>query len=195
MWSRRSPPATACCRQAPTRPPGDVLSPGRRAPARGDLAAFAVLGRGQRARSASRAFASCRRSRDADRDRFARSSLLARSAASRVDGGDAPPDRAGLEGALAASRRDAIILIGGSGTGRRDRSVRELAQLGRVAFHGVGAGTRGDRRRSALSRTRPVLIVPGRLDAALAVWLTLGRRMLARLRRTQRRRARPSPWC
>jgi molybdopterin biosynthesis enzyme len=28
---------------------------------------------------------------------------------------------------------------------------------------------------------RPVLVVPGRLDAALAVWLTLGRRMLARL--------------
>jgi molybdopterin biosynthesis enzyme len=28
---------------------------------------------------------------------------------------------------------------------------------------------------------RPVLIVPGRLDAALAVWLTLGRRMLTRL--------------
>ena len=28
---------------------------------------------------------------------------------------------------------------------------------------------------------RPVLLLPGRLDAALAVWLTLGRRMLARL--------------
>ncbi len=27
----------------------------------------------------------------------------------------------------------------------------------------------------------PVLVVPGRLDAALAVWLTLGRRMLALL--------------
>jgi len=28
---------------------------------------------------------------------------------------------------------------------------------------------------------RPVLLVPGRLDAALAVWLTLGRHLLARL--------------
>jgi molybdopterin biosynthesis enzyme len=27
----------------------------------------------------------------------------------------------------------------------------------------------------------PVLVLPGRLDAALAVWLTLGRRLLARL--------------
>ena len=29
--------------------------------------------------------------------------------------------------------------------------------------------------------TRPVLLLPGRLDAALAVWLTIGRRMLQRL--------------
>jgi molybdopterin biosynthesis enzyme len=28
---------------------------------------------------------------------------------------------------------------------------------------------------------RPVLLVPGRLDAALAVWLTLGRHLVARL--------------
>jgi molybdopterin biosynthesis enzyme len=28
---------------------------------------------------------------------------------------------------------------------------------------------------------RPVLLLPGRLDAALAVWLTLGRRLMARL--------------
>ena len=35
--------------------------------------------------------------------------------------------------------------------------------------------------RSATIGSRPVLLLPGRLDAALAGWLTVGRRMLARL--------------
>jgi molybdopterin biosynthesis enzyme len=46
-------------------------------------------------------------------------------------------DRAGVDGALAVPDT-AVILIGGSGSGRRDRSVTELAHLGEVAFHGVG---------------------------------------------------------
>jgi molybdopterin biosynthesis enzyme len=74
----------------------------------------------------------------------------------------------------------AVMLIGGSGSGRRDDSVRELARLGSVAFHGV-ALTPGETAAFGIFQQRPVLIVPGRLDAALAVWLTLGRRMLARL--------------
>jgi molybdopterin molybdotransferase len=74
----------------------------------------------------------------------------------------------------------AVILIGGSGSGRRDDSVRELARRGSVAFHGVGL-TPGETAAFGMIGQRPVLIVPGRPDAALAVWLTLGRRMLARL--------------
>lgn len=73
-----------------------------------------------------------------------------------------------------------VILIGGSGSGRRDDSVRELARHGSVAFHGV-ALTPGETAAFGMFEERPVLIVPGRLDAALAVWLTLGRRMVARL--------------
>jgi molybdopterin biosynthesis enzyme len=92
----------------------------------------------------------------------------------------APPDVAGLESAIADAEQDAIILIGGSGSGRRDRSVIELAKLGSVAFHGVGLAP-GETAAFGMIDRRPVLIVPGRLDAALAVWLTLGRRMLARL--------------
>ena len=92
----------------------------------------------------------------------------------------APADRAGLEGAVADSEQDAVILIGGSGSGRRDRSVIDLARLGSVAFHGVGLAP-GETAALGKVGQRPVLIVPGRLDAALAVWLTLGRRMLARL--------------
>jgi molybdopterin biosynthesis enzyme len=92
----------------------------------------------------------------------------------------ARPDRADLEGTIAASEQDAIILIGGSGSGRRDRSVIDLAKLGSVAFHGVALAP-GETTAFGTVAQRPVLIVPGRLDAALAVWLTLGRRMLARL--------------
>ncbi len=92
----------------------------------------------------------------------------------------APPDAVGLDGAMAVAEQDAIILVGGSGSGRRDRSVIELAKLGEVAFHGVGLAP-GETAAFGKIGERPVLIVPGRLDAALAVWLTLGRRMLARL--------------
>jgi molybdopterin biosynthesis enzyme len=92
----------------------------------------------------------------------------------------APPDVAGLDSAIADAEQDAIILVGGSGSGRRDRSVVDLARLGTVAFHGVGLAP-GETAAFGTIGQRPVLIVPGRLDAALAVWLTLGRRMLARL--------------
>jgi molybdopterin biosynthesis enzyme len=85
-----------------------------------------------------------------------------------------------LEDALAADDCDAVIIVGGSGSGRRDRSVRALSQVGTVAVHGVGLMP-GETAAIGEVGTRPVLIVPGRLDAALAVWLTLGRRLLARL--------------
>jgi molybdopterin biosynthesis enzyme len=89
-------------------------------------------------------------------------------------------DSAHLEGVLADQDNDAIIIVGGSGVGRRDRAVRELAQHGEVAFHGVGLMP-GETAAFGMIGPRPVLVVPGRLDAALAVWLTLGRRMLMRL--------------
>jgi molybdopterin biosynthesis enzyme len=82
--------------------------------------------------------------------------------------------------ATASADHDATILVGGSGAGRRDQTVRELARRGTVAFHGVGL-TPGETAAFATIDQRPVLVVPGRLDAALAVWLTLGRCLLARL--------------
>ena len=80
----------------------------------------------------------------------------------------------------APSTPSVVMLIGGSGSGRRDDSVRELAQHGSVAFHGVALAP-GETAAFGMFERRPVLIVPSRLDAALAVWLTLGRRMLVRL--------------
>ena len=73
-----------------------------------------------------------------------------------------------------------MIVVGGSGGGRRDRSIRALARRGRVLFHGVGLAP-GETAGFGKVGERPVLIVPGRLDAALAVWVTLGRCLVARL--------------
>jgi molybdopterin molybdotransferase len=97
-------------------------------------------------------------------------------------GGAATLDDAGgdLGAALADKAVDAIIAIGGTGSGRNDASVQALARAGRVAMHGL-ALTPGETAALGFVGPRPVLLLPGRLDAALSVWLVVGRRMLARL--------------
>ena len=97
-------------------------------------------------------------------------------------GGVVRLDEAGRDfnGVLAAETADAIVAIGGTGSGRNDASVRTLAREGRLAVHGM-ALTPGETAALGFVGPRPVLLLPGRLDAALAVWLTVGRRMLDRL--------------
>ena len=85
-----------------------------------------------------------------------------------------------LEAALNDGDADAVVAIGGTGGGRNDQSVRTLARAGQVAFHGI-AITPGETTALGFAGGRPVLLLPGRIDAALAGWLTIGRRMLARL--------------
>jgi molybdopterin biosynthesis enzyme len=75
---------------------------------------------------------------------------------------------------------DALIAIGGTGTGRNDASARTLAAVGRVEVHGI-ALLPGETAAFGSSGARPVLLIPGRFDAALAVWLTLGRALVRRL--------------
>jgi len=108
----------------------------------------------------------------------------ARLVASDIEyrGGTAPLDDVGrnLNVALAADSVDAIVAIGGTGSGRNDASVQMLARTGRVTIHGMGL-TPGETAALGFVGPRPVLLLPGRLDAALSVWLTVGRRMLARL--------------
>ena len=97
-------------------------------------------------------------------------------------GGAARLDDAGrdLGAVLAAESADFIIVIGGTGTGRNDNSVQVLARETRLAVHGV-AMTPGETAAIGFAGPRPVLVLPGRLDAALSVWLTIGRRLLDRL--------------
>ncbi|HEX5213756.1 MAG TPA: molybdopterin-binding protein [Pseudolabrys sp.] len=75
---------------------------------------------------------------------------------------------------------DAVIAIGGTGSGRNDSSAQILDRAGRVAVHGIGL-TPGETAAFGFAASKPVLLLPGRLDAALAVWMTVGRHMLGRL--------------
>jgi len=85
-----------------------------------------------------------------------------------------------LDSVLCDEDVDAIVFMGGTGSGRNDKSVWSLARAGRVSAHGIALSP-GETAAFGIAESRPVLVLPGRLDAVLAVWLTLGRRMLARL--------------
>lgn len=94
-----------------------------------------------------------------------------------------PPDAAAaqtFEAALHHEAADAVIAIGGTGEGSGDGNVRALAALGELRFHGLGVSP-GETTAFGFVGSRPVLLVPGRLDATLAMWLLLGRAMLMRL--------------
>jgi molybdopterin molybdotransferase len=75
---------------------------------------------------------------------------------------------------------DAILVLGGTGSGTPDTSVIALAKAGRVALHGVGL-IPGETAAFGLVGARTVLLLPGRFDAALAAWLTLGQHWLKKL--------------
>jgi molybdopterin biosynthesis enzyme len=98
----------------------------------------------------------------------------------RILGDELGTSDARLDDVLLDDTTDAIIAIGGTGGGRHDTSVHALARVGRVEAHGI-APSPGETAAFGFVGPRPVLILPGRLDAALAVWLVLGRRILARL--------------
>lgn len=91
-----------------------------------------------------------------------------------------PGHASGLDDVFLDKDTDAIIVVGGSGVGERDRSVDALARLGQLAFHGVGLAP-GETTAFGIAGSCPILVVPGRLDAALAAWLVLGRYMMSRL--------------
>jgi len=94
-------------------------------------------------------------------------------------------DEAGrdLGGVLAAENTDAVIVVGGTGNGRNDNGVQILARDARLAVHGMAVSP-GETAALGFAGQRPVLMLPGRLDSALAVWLLVGRRILERLSAT-----------
>jgi molybdopterin molybdotransferase len=85
-----------------------------------------------------------------------------------------------LEHVLRTADADAVVVIGGTGCGQHDRAVATLASVGAVEVHGIGL-IPGETSAFGILGARPALLLPGRLDAALAAWHVLGRAMLARL--------------
>ncbi|HKA82129.1 MAG TPA: molybdopterin-binding protein [Xanthobacteraceae bacterium] len=89
-------------------------------------------------------------------------------------------DEMALDAALADAGVDAVVVVGGTGSGRHDASVTALARVGRVEAHGIALAP-GETAAFGMVGSRPILLLPGRLDAALAVWLVIGRWLMARL--------------
>jgi molybdopterin biosynthesis enzyme len=75
---------------------------------------------------------------------------------------------------------DAIVAIGGTGMGHGDASVTALARLGHLDIHGMAIRP-GETAALGTIDAHPVLLLPGRLDAALSAWLLVGRHLQARL--------------
>jgi len=72
---------------------------------------------------------------------------------------------------------DAIVAVGGTGAGRNDSSVIRLAKAGRVDIHGFGLSP-GETSALGSVGKQPVLLLPARLDAALAAFLVVGEALL-----------------
>jgi molybdopterin biosynthesis enzyme len=89
-------------------------------------------------------------------------------------------DGANLQEALREGDADAVIAIGGTGSGERDDTVTTLAANGTLFCHGIAIAP-GATAAFGFAGAKPVLLVPGRLDAAIACWLLIGAHMLARL--------------
>jgi molybdopterin biosynthesis enzyme len=85
-----------------------------------------------------------------------------------------------VEQTLGSADCDAVVAVGGTGCGEGDCAVMSLRAVGNVAAHGIGL-VPGETAAFGTAGSRPVLLAPGRLDAALAVWHLLGRALLARL--------------
>jgi molybdopterin molybdotransferase len=93
---------------------------------------------------------------------------------------EGPEDALPLDAALPDGDADAVIAVGGTGSGRDDEAVRTLTRLGQVEAHGIAVSP-GETAAFGFVGARPVLLIPGRLDAALAVWLLIGRHLVAKL--------------
>ncbi len=78
-----------------------------------------------------------------------------------------------IAAALMAGDGESVMLIGGSGYGRHDGSVEAVAKAGTVHLHGIALRP-GDTAAFGEAAGRPVLVVPGCIDAGLAAVLALG---------------------
>ncbi len=105
----------------------------------------------------------------------------AKAAGARVTVGKTDTrDAAAIVRALEINSCDLLVMVGGTGTGRKDATVDAIAAHGEVFAHGLALQPG---RTAAIGRigSIPVIAVPGGLDQALAVWLALIQPALDRL--------------
>jgi molybdopterin molybdotransferase len=178
---------------APVAPGDGVLLPGadagprevvHRSSARlraSDIAAIQALGIGGVMVRRPRLLFRCPR---AHRDPVADAIVCWLGRAVTADGGE-PWSMGGAETPmrtlLSDPDADGFIVVGGTGSGQDDDAVKTLSRVGTVEVHGIAISP-GETTAFGIATGRPVLLLPGRLDAAIAAWLTVGRSLLARLR-------------
>jgi molybdopterin molybdotransferase len=97
-----------------------------------------------------------------------------------AEGGEPLTSAADVEAVLTGKAADGVIVTGGTGSGPRDGSVDALRRTGVVEAHGIAISP-GETAAFGTTGSRPALLIPGRLDAAVAVWLLIGRPLMARL--------------
>lgn len=102
------------------------------------------------------------------------------AAGARITSRDSARDVESVAAALRVDGADAVFVVGGTGFGRTDHSAEALARTGRLDAHGIALHP-GESAGFGRIGTVPVLLLPGRPDAALAAFLALGRPLLARL--------------
>jgi molybdopterin molybdotransferase len=96
------------------------------------------------------------------------------------DGGRVTEESVNFGRVLANENLDVIVAVGGTGSGERDQAVEMLAQYGSVEIHGIAISP-GESAAIGFLDAKPVLLVPGRLDAALTAWTLIGRHLMAKL--------------
>jgi len=91
-----------------------------------------------------------------------------------------PDDVHEIAAAMRAGGADAVLVVGGTGEGRADRSAEALQTAGDLMLHGIALRP-GETAGVGAVSGRPVLLSPGRPEAAFAVFLTLLRPLLTLL--------------
>lgn len=96
-------------------------------------------------------------------------------------------DEASIAAMLDASACDLLLIVGGSGLGRKDAAVAALARRGEVLAHGIALQPG---RTAAVGRLGkvPAVALPGSPDHALAAWLALVLPLIDRLSARRPRR-------
>jgi molybdopterin molybdotransferase len=107
---------------------------------------------------------------DASGELVARFVAAAGAAAERV--GVPSRDIEAIAGALSGAGPDLILLVGGTGLGHEDHAAEALAASGSLIAHGIALRP-GETCGCGVVGTTPVILVPGRLQGALAAALTL----------------------